>query len=447
MSNPMSVPSAKQAASVSSAGQYKAFRVGECIGAGGCGEVFECFNQEVPGSLAVKRLFPGADEEATRRFLREMRILAKLKHKNIIRIHAQILDVERPSFVMPRYKASLEIYLHQLVGDLSKIRKVFGAILDGIEYAHAKGVIHRDLKPSNILMNGPSDVVITDFGLGREFSAESTRQTVTGFGLGTFLYMPPEQISNAKYADQRSDIYSLGRILFEMFTGELPLGQLDLSKVPSSVGYVIRKCTQQEADKRYQSICELRTDFTNLLEEEEFEGGREQLALSVASVTESTPREKLQEILNLISRYHDEDSLLHQFVMEAPIVDFLRSGEQTAAADLALCRFANHIADKGWSFEYTDNIAERCKALYKVVDDPTTRATLLWSIAVLGVNHNRWHVMEIFGELIAEDRCNEEVTALVDLFESKSLHFSVLSNYVELKKLDGRLRPFFKPAN
>jgi serine/threonine protein kinase len=132
------------------------------------------------------------------------------------------------------------------------------AILDGVEYAHAQGVLHRDLNPRNVLMNSDSDVIISDFGLGRVVDSESTRRTQSGFGMGTMLYMAPEQMDDAKYADQRADIYSLGRMIYEMYTGPLKSLHQDVSRLPPGIAHIVTRSTQPNAELRFQILSDLK---------------------------------------------------------------------------------------------------------------------------------------------------------------------------------------------
>ena len=107
-------------------------------------------------------------------------------------------------------------------------------------------------------MNSNEDLVISDFGLGRRFNAVTTRATLTGNGLGTPLYMAPEQIHGAKHVDARADIYSIGRILYELYTGELSLAVQDNSILPPPVQVIVAKCTKFAPDERYQTIGEIK---------------------------------------------------------------------------------------------------------------------------------------------------------------------------------------------
>ena len=235
------------------------------LGSGGCGEIWLCTRKEDGNVFAKKKLLRSVDPVDIRRFQHEVRLLARLDHPNIVKVMAFHLQTPPYWYIMPRYDHTLYREIPSLVGDTSRIIPIFTSVLAGIEYAHGEGVIHRDLKPENVLMNGDDDLVITDFGLGRAMDPEFTRNTVTGFGMGTFLYMAPEQMTDAKNADRRADIYSLGRILFEMFTGRLQNLLTDTSSLDPGIAHLIDKCTQADPQRRYGSVGELKHEVFSVM--------------------------------------------------------------------------------------------------------------------------------------------------------------------------------------
>jgi len=182
----------------------------EELGRGGYGVVVKCQRAGEKHFLA-KKILNTTDEEAIKRFGREVRILSKLDHPRIIKIEAAHLDGPYQWYVMPIYRSSLRALIPQIIADRDRIAVIFSAVLEGMAYAHEEGVIHRDLKPENVLLNDDSDLVLSDFGLGRSIDAQTSRMTTTGVILGTMGYMAPEQFGSAKHADQRTDIFALGQ--------------------------------------------------------------------------------------------------------------------------------------------------------------------------------------------------------------------------------------------
>ena len=228
------------------------------LGSGGFGEVWLCRRKDDGKVFAKKKLLATMGEDSIRRFIEEVRLLHRLDHPNVVKVIGLHLQEAPYWYVMPRYRHTLHDVLRAVQGDEDRIAKIYGSILDAIEYTHGEGVIHRDLKPMNVLMNSDEDLVVTDFGLGRALDSANTRHTITGFPMGTPLYMAPEQMANAKTADERSDIYSLGRLLYELHAGELTSTATDTSSLNAGVAMVIDKCTRTNPDKRYQSVADLK---------------------------------------------------------------------------------------------------------------------------------------------------------------------------------------------
>jgi hypothetical protein len=147
-------------------------------------------------------------------------------------------------------------------------------VCDALQHAHDAGVVHRDIKPENILLDGRGRVQIADFGLAKllgrtpiEISLTATHQV-----LGTFRYMAPEQIERPMSVDHRADIYSLGVVLYELLTGELPLGRFGLPSergtVDAGLDRVVLRALEHDPGRRYQHASELKTDVTSGSSEE-----------------------------------------------------------------------------------------------------------------------------------------------------------------------------------
>ena len=157
------------------------------LGSGGFGEVWMTERTHDKRNFAVKYLLDD-DPDSIERFRREVRCLSQLDHPNIVRIVGKRLLTEPYFYAMQPYKCSLFDELNGIAGEHDRIYQVFRSILDAVRYAHSEGIIHRDLKPENVLMNSDSDLVVSDFGLGRILDSKSTRKTATGTRLGTFMY-------------------------------------------------------------------------------------------------------------------------------------------------------------------------------------------------------------------------------------------------------------------
>ena len=200
-----------------------AYRILEQIGKGGMAVVFKAYQPSMERHVAVKVLpFQFADQETfIQRFQREIRVIASLEHPNILPVYDSG-DHEGTPYLVMRYMEGGTLQERLQAGRLSlkQIDHLFTPLAQALHYAHSKGVVHRDIKPSNVLVNERGDVFLTDFGLAKLHS-ESSKLTLSGTLTGTPAYMSPEQ-ALGKELDGRSDIYSLGIVLYEMITGQVP---------------------------------------------------------------------------------------------------------------------------------------------------------------------------------------------------------------------------------
>ncbi len=200
------------------------YRVEKRIGQGGMATVYRARHAVTGQVVAVKFLDPALarNPDLRRRFEREARIQARLRHPNILPLQNYTIVQGEPVLVLKYFEGmSLEDVLNRR-GSLpfDDVRHIFGQVLDALECAHLASVVHRDIKPSNILVQADGLVQITDFGVAK--LAGGSKLTRTGTSVGTCYYMSPEQVLGKKGLDHRSDIYSVGATLFETLTGSPP---------------------------------------------------------------------------------------------------------------------------------------------------------------------------------------------------------------------------------
>jgi serine/threonine-protein kinase len=201
------------------------YRVVRQIGQGGFGTVVLVEDTIIQEQLVLKFLNPhmAADARMIKRFIRELRYARRVTHENVIRIH-DFLRIEQVYAIsmeyFPSHSLSAEIPTHTPMPPQRALR-ILWHICRGMHAAHQAKIIHRDLKPPNVLISDAGVVKIVDFGLAAAVSDTATRLTRTGALLGTPLYMAPEQVQNHKI-DVRTDIYSLGIMMYEMYTGQPP---------------------------------------------------------------------------------------------------------------------------------------------------------------------------------------------------------------------------------
>jgi tetratricopeptide (TPR) repeat protein len=260
------------------AGRYQII---EDLGQGGMGHVFKALDTRTGEKIALKVLRPGleADGRSLERFSHELTAARKISHRNVCRMYDLGEDGGRLYITMEFVPGEDLKSILRMMGAMSPAQAVGLAvqICDGLEEAHRLGVVHRDLKPANILVDRDGHARIMDFGIAR--SALSRGITDTGTMVGTPDYMSPEQAEGGG-VDARSDLYSLGVMLFEMVTGRLPFeGDTALAValkrkterppdpksiapgLPADLNRIILKCLEKDRSKRYQSAGEIRADL------------------------------------------------------------------------------------------------------------------------------------------------------------------------------------------
>jgi Tol biopolymer transport system component len=269
------------------------------IGAGGMGEVYRARDPRLNRDVAIKVLpdVGAGDPDRRERFVREARAIAALNHPNIVTIHS-VEEAEGRIFLTMEIVEgrSLADLLAKGALPLDAVLKVAIAVADAIAAAHQKGITHRDLKPANVML-GEGDqagrVKVLDFGLAKLAEAPldvsglrttAAADPITGEGriLGTVAYMSPEQ-AQGKPIDARSDLFSLGVLLFEMATGQRPFtGETSMSVIssilkdtprsvsdlnaalPRDLGRIVRRALAKDPERRYQTAKDLRNDLEEL---------------------------------------------------------------------------------------------------------------------------------------------------------------------------------------
>ena len=218
-------------------------QIDSLLGRGAMAEVYRAHHLVLGREVAIKVIHPflASDERFQARFLREARIAASLRHPSIVQIYDY--DVENNlSYIVMEYipGSTLKERLQKLHQngermDLAEVQLILSAIADGLDYAHARGMIHRDVKPANILITEAGDAILADLGIARFLDA--TQFTATGSVTGTPTYLSPEQ-GRGDPSDARSDLYSLGIVLYEMVAGHPPFS------AETSAGVVMKHLTQ-----------------------------------------------------------------------------------------------------------------------------------------------------------------------------------------------------------
>ncbi|MEM9702451.1 MAG: serine/threonine-protein kinase, partial [Planctomycetota bacterium] len=270
--------------------QVGGFMLSKKLGAGGMGDVYLAKQTKVGRNVALKTLKPELAKrpDFVARFMREVESMGRLDHPNVIRIYdADTIELGGKPFAY----AAIEYVDGQSLQDWMDQRKSLSVpdavaitlvVADALRHAHELNMIHRDIKPDNVLLTKRGVVKVADFGLAKAID-EDQSLTQSGVGMGTPLYMAPEQARNAKHVDQRSDIYALGATLYYFLTGDLPFraestiallqakeaGRFESARkkngaIPERLDFIIDKMMARDPERRYATCEEVIADLSNL---------------------------------------------------------------------------------------------------------------------------------------------------------------------------------------
>ena len=264
------------------------YRIVGKLGVGGMGVVYEAEDTRLPRRVALKFLPQelAGDPEASRRLQREADTIALLNHPNICTIY-EIDDYDGSRFIAMERVNGVNLKLHMARTTMSdqEVIDVTRQVAMALQAAHEKGIVHRDIKPGNIMVAPDGVVKVLDFGLARRFKMPETGEvtlhgsTIPGRPLGTANYMAPERIAQGPL-DPRSDLFSLGVVMYEMATGRLPFaGASPFETVtnifdkeppplmalaprrPAPMGRIVERLLAKRAEDRYQSASALIDDL------------------------------------------------------------------------------------------------------------------------------------------------------------------------------------------
>lgn len=245
------------------------------VGRGGMGCIYRVKDNVLGEEVALKTLLPQflKDKLVVERFFNEARIARKLSHPNVVRVH-DIGQAENMVYISMEFLPgrSLRDVLEQMMpGQRMPIQQtlhIIDQLCAALEYAHTY-TIHRDIKPENIMILPDGTVKLMDFGISKLMA--NTRMTGASVVMGTPFYMSPEQLRNSRDVDARADVFSVGVVLYETLTGNVPTGVPKpashfQSDVPASLDEIITKCVDPEQKNRYQNATELRAALRPIIE-------------------------------------------------------------------------------------------------------------------------------------------------------------------------------------
>jgi serine/threonine protein kinase len=264
--------------------QIHNYKITRKIGSGGMATVYEAVHVKLDSKVAIKVLNPvlAANDGIRKRFEQEAKIMASLNHEGITKVIDFDEDKNSLAIVMEYLNGqTLDEYINQK-GALNEdeAKSLFKTILEAFSYAHSKGIVHRDVKPSNIFITTEGKVKIMDFGIAKIIEDGANVLTQTGTQMGTPVYMSPEQVNDSKNIDHRTDIYSLGVMLWYMLSGKPPYDgttlssfqifkHIDSDPLPEIIEHptidsIIQKATAKKCEIRFHGCDEFINAFSEI---------------------------------------------------------------------------------------------------------------------------------------------------------------------------------------
>ncbi len=308
---------------------------------------------------------------------------------------------------MPLAESNLEAEIEAgRAGDGEWIVPVFSALLEGMAHAHKceSPVLHRDLKPLNILfVNGIPKV--TDFGLGKRLDPEATALTRTDVGMGTEPYMAPEQFDNAKAVGPQADVYALGKILWQMLTGDVPeILHVDAQAVPARYRYFIERCCRRDPAERYANAAEALENFRRLAVNPQVVDPpidtAEKLLAAWDGASQDDRLRTARDLDEHLQRSSSEYELYFKVVPRLPagLIDLYM--DQIPAGFASMLRAYDRHISGSLPFAYCDRVADLYQRIFSRTADLELQRLTLARLLQMGSAHNRWYVGEVVGRLL-----------------------------------------------
>jgi eukaryotic-like serine/threonine-protein kinase len=397
------------------------FELGPPIRSGGFAVVHSSRDLADPGGgwVAVKilRQARALDPEMVARFSRELQLMSRLSHPNVMPVIASGTD-DRVGlwYAMPLALGSLADYLHAGFSD-EAILAVMRDICAGLDYIHRNEILHRDLKPENVLRTQAGTWAIADFGLSRSVAEDSIRLTDTAAGMGSKFYTAPEQWLDAKNVTPAADIYSVGKVLQAMLVAGLPV---DDRVPPGRLGPVARRAFSQEPQHRHQRAAEL-------------------LVAIETAVVPATPAGRWETPAERAGRLRQRMAVLFDPSAAAEIIRWADEVDPDDATDFALAlsalpaqaldvwwrhydaagftrafRIFADALQRGFAFNDCDPLADFARRAFEVTRDQVILREAIRGLAALGWNHNRWHVRDVAVGLLQSVREDDAAVSALE---------------------------------
>ena len=421
------------------------------LGEGGMGRVAKVRRLSDGKVLALKYCHL-RDPVSLRRFCREVRIGKDIKHPHVMPIAAWNLKHDPPYFLMPLAEGRVSEKLAEYAADEDAALKAFLEICEGVRGIHLQGAVHRDIKPDNaMIIDGR--IVVSDLGLAKPENRDTTILTESGGFLGTRMFAAPEQLEpgGARDADQRTDVYQLGKTLYNMLTAQWP-SPCDPSKISPGLAYILRQATREQPRERYQSVGELSDAIRR------YQKARDPSANPVTALEALINRTRdragwgqfrdtdLVELLHVLGLPHvrgDREGFLELFEKVPDEITVLLATQHADSFMPILQIYVSALDDLvgGKRFNYAEAVAA---SMRKIVEadgaTPEEKALALEAILMAAARLNRFAAIDVFNTLLPTVQSEDVAMAVAEMLNRRADEYRQLPSSVRSLKLHPAIR-------
>lgn len=430
------------------------YRIISEIGRGGMGVVYHVQKVSRREKVALK-ICSSNDDAIVRRFAREVRFMAGINHPHVMQVIDHDTNHSPAFFTMPLAQHSIAKEVVEGISEDDAL-SAFKQMCLGIQAIHNAGGTHRDIKPENAMRMADGKVVISDLGLIKLDPRDTTTLTQTAAFLGTRVYSAPEQLvpGGSRDADVRTDVYQLGKTLYEMITRETP-ALIDRSRIPSGLAYIIEKATQQHPDQRYQTVGALVDAVGNYVLSKMPDASPDREYETV--LQEATALAKrgeyqvgnLERLIGLLLRFSDEpDTFLEQFdrIPGEVLPVIARNLPLSLRPVLVSYRRVIESVIGNYNFAYAEVVAQKMKPIFDNAQDSSVKALAVGATLVAAVKCNRFAAMDVFSSMITSISRSEDAVAVADILKEELGYYRVIASQIPKAKIHAAIRPVYDAA-
>jgi eukaryotic-like serine/threonine-protein kinase len=414
------------------------------IGEGGMGKVFKVSynNNNYALKICIEK-----DEESIKRFKREVRLMKSIVHENVIEVIDMNLENDPPYFVMPLCKFSIDTKIDKLIANPKLAIDILLQACKGISAIHSSKVIHRDIKPKNMLLGYDNKIKVSDLGLGKFQNRDSTVLTHSLAYMGTQGYIPPEFFTRggSKNADVRSDIYQLGKTIYNIFTNSDPY-LIERDRLPGGLLYIVKKCTSDNSEDRYQTVGGLENALNNyLLALDPANNPLNAFENSINIAKENLKRKEyvednVEEIVTLLFHFKDDSELFFKNFNKIPkqILQVISNDYPKLCRDLLsiyIPTIQKYFEESRYDFSDAEDVANGMSRIFNGSKDIGIKVEAMQITLFAAVFCNRFAAMEVFDGMLQTIKNDQDALAVSEMLKANIDYYKAISDRIPRLRL------------